>query len=365
MMDSTNMNRILSFSLLLAALLTAIVGNANTYRDTLLVGIFEDPPFVVKGSGGYTGVSIDLWEHIVSEMDVAYKYVEFSDAIGIIRSLDYDELDISINPLSNSPSRIERFQVSQPFYISSIGVATTITSRSQFQIFINNFFSRDFLNIVLLLLTILLVFGTILWFAERKANKYQFRPGIKGLFDGLWWAAVTMTTVGYGDKAPKTHLGKTIAIIWMFTAIIIISGFTATIASTLTVNTLEADINGLEDLQNAEKIGVVGASDAELFIRQQDLRPSQVYRTPSQALRALSRKEIEILVSDKTTTEYLIKTNNMGNNVRLLPLNFQKQYRSFIMSKSQPLFNEVNKQLITRIQSVSWNESLKKYGLDE
>ncbi|WP_299535715.1 transporter substrate-binding domain-containing protein [Ulvibacterium sp.] len=354
-----------SISFLLATLLTSIVGSANTYRDTLLVGIYQDPPFVVRESGGYTGVSIDLWEHIASEMDMAYKYVEFSDAIGIIRSLDYNELDVSINPLSNSPSRIERFQVSQPFYISSVGIATTVSSQSQFRIFINNFFSRDFLNIILLLFAILLTFGTILWFAERRTNKYQFRPGIRGLFDGLWWAAVTMTTVGYGDKAPKTHLGKTIAIIWMFTAIIIISGFTATIASTLTVNTLEADINGLEDLQGAKKIGVVGASDAEFFAQQQDLQPSQVYRTPSQALRALSRKEIEVLVSDKTTIEYLIKTNNMGNHVRLLPLTFQKQYRSFIMPKTQPFFNEVNKQLIIQIQSVSWNESLKKYGLEE
>lgn len=364
-MNSSSMHKIPSISFLVAMLLTGFAGNANMYKDTLLVGIYQDPPFVVKESGGYAGVSIDLWEHIALEMDMAYKYVEFSDAVGIIRSLDYDELDISINPLNNSPSRIERFQVSQPFYISSVGVATTISSQSQFQIFINNFFSRDFLNIVLLLLAILLTFGTILWFAERKTNKYQFRPGIMGLFDGLWWAAVTMTTVGYGDKAPKTHLGKTIAIVWMFTAIIIISGFTATIASTLTVNTLEADINGLEDLQNAKKIGIVGASDGEFFTQQQDLLPSHVYRTLLQALRALSRKEIEILVADKTTTEYLIKTNKMGNHVRLLPLTFQKQYRSFIMPKSQPFFSEVNKQLITQIQSVSWNESLKKYGLDE
>ncbi len=350
---------------LLAFLHFGNVGMAQTQQDSLRVGVYLDPPFVLKESAGYTGVSIELWEHIAKEMDVAYKYVEHSDVVSVVRSLDYDELDISINPLSNSPSRIERFQVSQPFYISSIGVSTTVSSQSQFQIFINNFFSRDFLNIVLLLLVILLTFGTILWFVERKANKYQFRPGVRGLFDGLWWAAVTMTTVGYGDKAPKTHLGKTVAIVWMFTAIIIISGFTATIASTLTVNTLEADINGLEDLQSVRDIGAVGASDAEIFLQKNGLQPTQLYRTYLQALRGLSRKEIEILVSDKTSTEYLIKTYDMADDVRLLPLTFQKQYRSFIMAKNQPFFNEVNKQLITRIQSVAWNESLKKYGLDE
>ena len=339
--------------------------NALVKRDTLLVGIHEDPPFVIKEADGFSGVSIDLWEQIAKQVGMSYRYQEFSDGVGIIRSLDYDELDLTINPMAISPSRLERFQVSQPFYISSIGVATTTSSQGQFQIFINNFFSKDFLKVVLLLLVVLLTFGTILWFVERRKNKYQFRPGIKGLFDGLWWAAVTMTTVGYGDKAPKTHMGKTIAIIWMFTAIIIISSFTATIASTLTVNTLEASIDGLEDLQTIERIGVVGASDGEFFAQQQGMTPYRNYRTPLQALRALARKDIEVLIHDKTALEYLILTNQLEDKVDLLPLTFSKQYRSFIMPESHSDFDEINKQLLSQIQSLRWNELLKKYNLHD
>ncbi len=367
-MTSDNMisSSCVKFKIFIVLVVLSLDSYGGVVKDTLLVGIHQDPPFIIKNyEGRYEGLSIDLWDYIAQQMDVEYKYIEYSDIIGIIRALDYNELDISINPMANSPNRIDKFQVSQPFYISSIGVAVTTSSRSQFQIFINNFFSRDFLNIIVLLLVILLSFGTILWIVERKRNKHQFRPGILGLFDGLWWAAVTMTTVGYGDKSPKTNVGKSIAIIWMFTAVIIISSFTATIASTLTVNTLEAKITGLEDLKTVEKIGVVGASEGEDFITNHNMNAYKLYKNPLQALRGLATKDVNALVYDKTTIEYLIQTHQLGSKVELLPLTFNKQYRSFIMPKTHKYFNRVNKLLITHIQELSWSEVLKKYNLDE
>ncbi|MGI9546366.1 MAG: ion channel [Flavobacteriaceae bacterium] len=336
--------------------------NAMTLQDTLLVGIHEDPPFVIKNKeGNYEGLSVTLWERISEGLNQPYEYTEYSDIIGIVRAMDYNELDLSINPMVNNPSRMNKFEVTQPFYISKLGVAITSSSQSQFQIFINNFFSRAFLNVILLLLFILLSFGTVLWLLERKINKYQFRTGIKGLLDGFWWAAVTMTTVGYGDKAPKTNAGKTIAIIWMFTAVIIISSFTATIASTLTVNSLAADIKGIADLAVVDKIGIVGASESEDFLRKHHMSAHEFYRTPAQGLRALARGEIDVLIHDRIHLEYQIRANQLETKVNLLALGFEERYRSFMMPRSHPLFESLNLELIERIQEPGWKEVLSKY----
>jgi voltage-gated potassium channel len=54
---------------------------------------------------------------------------------------------------------------------------------------------------------------------------------IHGFADALWWAVVTVTTVGYGDKFPVTAAGRGVAVVLMLVAIGLIGVLTATVAS--------------------------------------------------------------------------------------------------------------------------------------
>jgi voltage-gated potassium channel len=59
-----------------------------------------------------------------------------------------------------------------------------------------------FLSVVLMAILIL---GTLMYVIEGPKNGYTSIPV------AMYWATVTMTTVGYGDITPHTHLGKAIA----------------------------------------------------------------------------------------------------------------------------------------------------------
>ncbi len=62
------------------------------------------------------------------------------------------------------------------------------------------------------------------------------------LFDSLWWAIVTLTTVGYGDIAPKTIPGRFIAFIDMLVGIGVLTLLTATVASILVERKITKDL---------------------------------------------------------------------------------------------------------------------------
>jgi len=63
-----------------------------------------------------------------------------------------------------------------------------------------------FLSIVMM---VVLVMGTLMYVVEGPQNGYTSIPM------AVYWAIVTMTTVGYGDVTPKTELGRMIASVMM------------------------------------------------------------------------------------------------------------------------------------------------------
>jgi voltage-gated potassium channel len=81
-----------------------------------------------------------------------------------------------------------------------------------------------------LVIALFLIF-TISWIVLRAE---QNAPGanIKTYHDAVWWAFVTITTVGYGDYFPVTTLGQSMAIILMFFGLGIIGVLSSFLAST-------------------------------------------------------------------------------------------------------------------------------------
>jgi voltage-gated potassium channel len=89
-------------------------------------------------------------------------------------------------------------------------------------------FTHKGLHVVLLVAVVLVVgCAGLVTLAEAHARGST----IHNFGQGLWWAVVTVTTVGYGDKYPITGFGQGVAVFLMLLGIGLIGVLTATIAS--------------------------------------------------------------------------------------------------------------------------------------
>lgn len=79
-----------------------------------------------------------------------------------------------------------------------------------FRFLIKKIFSPPILLLTLAGNTLILIFSVVFYFTEIGSNEK-----IQNLFDAIWWAFSTVTTVGYGDLVPATLAGRVISIFLM------------------------------------------------------------------------------------------------------------------------------------------------------
>ena len=84
------------------------------------------------------------------------------------------------------------------------------------------FNSRRLRTILAALIFFIFLFGYLFYVSE---------PDVRNLGDGIWWALVTITTVGYGDITPVTTLGRVVASSLMLLGLGLIATITAIVSS--------------------------------------------------------------------------------------------------------------------------------------
>ena len=72
---------------------------------------------------------------------------------------------------------------------------------------------------------------------------YDSEPDVRNLGDGIWWALVTITTVGYGDITPVTTLGRVVASSLMLLGLGLIATITAIVSAKFIQNFVDHHTN--------------------------------------------------------------------------------------------------------------------------
>ena len=86
-------------------------------------------------------------------------------------------------------------------------------------------------NPIFLILTLVgnstwIICSLLFYFVEYGRN-----PAVNSWFDAVWWAVITMTTVGYGDIVPTTGWGRLIAVALILSGGVLFLSFIALLSS--------------------------------------------------------------------------------------------------------------------------------------
>ena len=331
----------------------------KTQGQPLKVATKELPPFVMKtAQGGWEGLSIDLLKAVCERLEKDYQLSE-ETLEGMIDGVASGKYDAGVAAITMTGKREEKIDFSHPYYMTGLSIAVSDRDEGLNWIaMIRSFFSLAFLSALAALAFVLLAAGVAIWYFERKANPDQFGGEVlHGLGSGFWWSAVTMTTVGYGDKSPQSLGGRVVGLIWMFSSVIIISGFTASIASSLTVNSISKGINGPDDLAG-NQVATVSESTSEIYLNQMRIRPI-TFSSVDEALGALDEGKVDAVVYDDAVLRY--KERNY-EGVKVFPVLFETQnYAIALKINDDPLRESVNIALLNILQDGTMEDIKRRY----
>ena len=329
--------------------------------DTLRVGVVELEPFAMKTvEGHWEGIAVDLWRELADEIGVDFELRDYGTIHALTQA--FVKGDVDLTPIAALTAEREvLFDFSDAYYMSGavIVVPAQKTGQGWFRV-ARRFFSREFLQVIGLLLLLWLIAGVAVWLFERRRNPEMFGGGpAKGVAEGIWWAAVTMTTVGYGDLAPKTAGGRFVGVVWMFAAIISISGFTAAISSSLTVGELSGKVRGVHDLATA-RVGTVVDSSAEAYLVKNGIKQLRSFENPHEGLKSLADRTTDAFVFQGPNVKHLVKSEFRGR-VEVLPGTFDHHYLGMALPPGSQLREPLNRALLAFIETDQWTQILKQY----
>lgn len=334
--------------------------NATTSNGELRVITRQIAPFVIKDGDSYKGFSVELWAAIAKQMDKPFHFVEKQSITEILAGMVANEGEVAIAAISITAERERNFDFSQPMFESGLQILTRNDQGNMpsfFQQFWPLLTSNSTLFVLGMLAALILVPAHIGWLAERNGKNHLFPSSyFPGIFHAMYWA--TGAAAGQQPDPLYSGLGRVLATFLVLGSLFFTSYFTATITTSLTVQQLKSDINGLEDLAN-RKVGTTNGSTAEVFSKH--TRANVVgFDKIDDALAALDSKQVDAVIFDAPVLMYYAANKGQGK-VRLLNGLLKKESYGILFPQGSALRKPVNEALLKLRENGTYDALYSKW----
>ncbi len=326
-------------------------------RTVLQVGTKQSPPFAIKNlDGSWTGISIELWDHLADELNLEFEYQELTLS-EMLMELEEGRLDAAVAAISVTADRHKRVNFCHPHYSTGLGIAVSTSDSSSPWKLLSRVVSTRLVTIVVVMVLTVAVCGVLFWLFERKSNASMFGGKRRqGLGMGIWWSTILL--FGHKGIIPVSTMGRLLATLAMLASIMVLSILTGVITSVLTVQQLDVGITRLADLHRV-RVATVASSTSADYLRQRRIF-FRGYATAREAIEAVDADKADAVVYDAALLKYSA-SSEYANRIDVLPLLFNVQEYAIVLPRDSELRNSLNEALLRYRESDAWEELVYRY----
>ena len=346
-----------TFARRLAVALAFIVsaGFAVAQNAPLRVAVYDVPPYGhLEPDGSIDGVSVDLWRRAAQVLRRDYRLIPVSQMEEILQGLERKDYDAALGAITITPARLARVDFTYPAHRSGVAVAVRQDAGSMAALASYGSVLGELAPLIALTFALLIVMGVAMWIAERPMRPRGHELAVDTLHDGVYWAVVTMTTVGYGDKTPKTTAGRVIAIVWMLASVALISILSTSIVSRMTADRVVGGLRLTEADLAGKRLAAVAHSSGAEYLDERHLRYAP-FDDLAAALTALERGQADAVVNSVGALQYLVGAR-FKNTIKAPQGVLEPAYMAIALAPGSPLKKPLDEALVGITASQEWRQ---------
>ncbi len=327
----------------------------------LRIAVYDAAPYAsVERDGSFTGASVDLWRRVAEDLGRNYQFMLVPSMEELLRGIEQGKFDAAIGAITITEDRAARVDFSYPTHRS--GVAASLRREFGTRAAVASFSgaAAELGPLFGVMFALLFVAGIAMWLVERLArDASKTESAVRTLREGLYWAVVTMTTVGYGDKTPKTTLGFFVATLWMLSSLALVSLMSASLVSQLTAEQVGAAMKFSQSDLWGKRVAAAEASSGAEYLDHQHIAHKN-YASLQQALEALAAGREDVVVNSVGALRYLVATR-FSKSVRVVDPLLAPAYMAIALPEHSVLKKPIDRALMRITESADWRKAEDSY----
>jgi polar amino acid transport system substrate-binding protein len=332
------------FAVAIVAVGLSVPEPAAAEGEAIRVAVVSIPPFVNRSSVNTPdGFYIEIWERVAKELGRPTEYVWVEKFSELLPAIDAGKVDVAVAPLAPTATRELSYDFTSAVIRSgpALGVHSRLIEKKSL---VRALLSKQIAGVLLGALVGLVIIAHVIWLIERTdadgEDRDQFRRNYpQGVWDGFWWAAVTIATVGYGDKSPRSVRGRLVGLFTIMCSLFMVSAFVSQVTAALTNRASVSRVNTLDDARRYT-VGAVDGSTFKTYVESQGLKtigfPSLV-----SMLDAAKAGDVDVVV----TNPFALRTVAKRYDVQPVGDVLYEEFETFGLAQGSPLREQINRVL--------------------